>query len=107
MNEVLALRRLPIHVLRRIRSGPEFPFIVFVLEFRKFLLHISCRPPFAPVHVPGRNHSYELPPRREDYKQPPAGTGLTEGVVSPPGLSFPVCCRLLLQLAELGDYESL
>ena len=37
---------------------------------------------FVPVHVSGRNHSYELPPDREDYEQLPARTRLPEGVVS-------------------------
>jgi hypothetical protein len=46
LNQILALRRLPIHVLRRIRGGPEFPFSVFVLEFRKFLLHEPSLQPF-------------------------------------------------------------
>jgi len=34
LHEFPALSRLPIHVLRRIRCGPEIPFGVFVLEFR-------------------------------------------------------------------------
>ena len=41
VNEFLALSRWPIHVIRRVRRGPEFPFVVFVPEFRNFLLHIS------------------------------------------------------------------
>jgi hypothetical protein len=37
---------------------------------------------FVPIHVSGRNHSYELLPDGEDYKQPPANTCLSEDVVS-------------------------
>ncbi len=35
-DEFLTLSRGPIQVLCRIRSRPEFPFLVFALEFRKF-----------------------------------------------------------------------
>ncbi|MGA3017367.1 MAG: hypothetical protein ABSF62_09640 [Bryobacteraceae bacterium] len=37
---------MSIHVLRGIGGGPGFPFSVFVLEFRKFLLHEPSLQPF-------------------------------------------------------------
>ena len=43
LNQLPALSGWPIEVLRRIRGRPESPFVVFVLEFRKLLLHISRR----------------------------------------------------------------